>query len=73
MNEQTESRPTDGDLHGLEPLLTIHELSEYLGIPIATLYDWRTDGIGPKAVKLGRALRYPQSSVRLWISEQGDA
>jgi predicted DNA-binding transcriptional regulator AlpA len=44
----------------LEPLLTVHELSEYLGIPVATLYDWRVDGVGPKAVKLGRSLRYPR-------------
>lgn len=58
---------------GLEPLLTVQELSEYLGIPAATLYDWRTDGIGPKAVKLGRALRYPQSAIRAWIEEQADA
>lgn len=68
MNERT--APAHG---GLEPLLTIDELSEYLGIPVASLYDWRTDGVGPKAVKLGRALRYRQSSVRPWIEEQANA
>ncbi len=55
---------------GLERLLTVHELSDYLGIPVATLYDWRVDGVGPKAVKLGRALRYPESCVRTWIEEK---
>lgn len=44
---------------GLERLLTVAELSDYLGIAVATLYDWRVDGLGPKAVKLGRSLRYP--------------
>ncbi|MCW2752181.1 MAG: phage transcriptional regulator, AlpA [Aeromicrobium sp.] len=57
---------------GLERLLTIDELSTYLGIPVTTLYDWRTDGVGPKAVKLGRALRYPESRVRSWIEERLD-
>jgi hypothetical protein len=28
-------------LSGLEPLLSIEELSEYLHVPIRTLYDWR--------------------------------
>ena len=55
---------------GLERLLTIAELSDYLGIPVATLYDWRVDGVGPQAVKLGRALRYPESCVRTWIEER---
>ena len=55
---------------GLERLLTIHELSDYLGIPVATLYDWRVDGVGPRAVKLGRSLRYPESCVRAWIEEK---
>ena len=55
---------------GLERLLTIAELSDYLGIPVATLYDWRVDGVGPQAVKLGRALRYPESCVRTWIEEK---
>lgn len=55
---------------GLERLLTVIELSEYLGIPVATLYDWRVDGVGPRAVKLGRSLRYPESCVRAWIEEK---
>lgn len=71
LSDMSEQSPLPYD--GLDPLLTVGELSDYLGIPVATLYDWRTDGIGPKAVKLGRALRYPQSNVRLWIQERADA
>jgi predicted DNA-binding transcriptional regulator AlpA len=48
----------------LEHLLTVQELSDYLGIPVATLYDWRVDHRGPKAVKLGHALRYPERAIR---------
>lgn len=61
--------PTSTQVDGLERLLTVTELSEYLGIPVATLYDWRTEGVGPKAVRLGRALRYPVSWVRTWVEE----
>jgi excisionase family DNA binding protein len=57
---------------GLDRLLNIEELSQYLGIPVTTLRDWRVDGVGPKAVKLGRAIRYPESRVRDWIEEQLD-
>ena len=56
----------------LERLLTVQELSDYLGIPVATLYDWRVDHRGPKAVKLGHALRYPESAIRNWIQERLD-
>ena len=30
--------------HGLEPLLNIDELADYLGVPVSTIYDWRTNG-----------------------------
>ena len=32
---------------GLDPLLSIADLAEYLGVPVATIYDWRVDGKGP--------------------------
>ena len=35
--------------HGLEPLLNIDELADYLGVPVSTIYDWRTNGKGPRA------------------------
>lgn len=57
----------------LEPLLSVEELSDYLGVPVRTLYDWRVDHRGPKAVHAGRALRYPESAIRAWIQENLDA
>lgn len=58
---------------GLERLLSIEELSDYLGVPVRTLYDWRIDRRGPKALHAGRVLRYPDSAVRAWIQENLDA
>ncbi len=70
MNHDT-TIPATSDA-GLERLLSFQELSDYLGIPVATLYDWRVDHRGPKAVKLGHALRYPAGAVRAWLAEQLD-
>ncbi len=54
----------------LERLLTIEQLSGYLGVPVKTLYDWRTTHVGPRAVKVGRALRYPESAIIAWLADQ---
>lgn len=50
-----------------EQLMTTIELAEYLEIPIATLYSWRTKGEGPPAIKVGRHLRYRASDVERWL------
>jgi excisionase family DNA binding protein len=55
---------------GLEPMLTIDELAEYLALPVRTLYDWRLSGRGPCAVHVGRQLRYLVSDVESWLSQQ---
>jgi excisionase family DNA binding protein len=50
-----------------EQLMTTVELADYLEIPIATLYSWRTKGEGPPAIKVGRHLRYRASDVERWL------
>ena len=39
-------------------LWTVEETAQYLRVPPATLYQWRYLGIGPKAGRVGRFLRY---------------
>lgn len=46
------------------------DLAEYLGIPVATIYQWRHKGYGPPAVKIGRHLRYRRIGVDAWIAQQ---
>jgi excisionase family DNA binding protein len=53
----------------LERLLSADEVAEFLGIPIATLYQWRHKGTGPSAYRVGRHLRYEPSAVREWLDE----
>jgi predicted DNA-binding transcriptional regulator AlpA len=52
-------------------LWTPEEVSAFLGgVPVATLYQWRYKGIGPKGRRVGRHLRYKPSDVRAWIERQ---
>ncbi|MCR1785946.1 helix-turn-helix domain-containing protein [Nocardioides carbamazepini] len=57
-------------LSGLAPLISIEELSEYLNVPTRTLYDWRLAGRGPRAVHVGRQLRYFVTDVNEWLEQQ---
>ncbi|MEU4220869.1 helix-turn-helix domain-containing protein [Actinoplanes sp. NPDC026623] len=50
-------------------LWSVSDLSEYLGIPVGTLYQWRHRGQGPRARKVGRHLRYDPSDVQSWLDE----
>jgi excisionase family DNA binding protein len=52
------------------PLGTVEEVSDHLGVPINTLYQWRRKGVGPKASRVGRHLRYKWSDVDAWLESQ---
>lgn len=60
-------------LAGLEQLVGIEELSEYLGVPVKTIYDWRLAGRGPCAIRVGRHLKYAVSDVREWLASQRES
>ncbi|MDF1602200.1 helix-turn-helix domain-containing protein [Nocardioides sp. YIM 152315] len=55
---------------GLDPLLSIEDLAEYLGVPIATIYDWRVDGKGPRGIRVGRHVKFTTGDVLAWIETQ---
>lgn len=66
MDEQT------NNIEGLEPLISVQQLAEYLDVPPQRIYDWRMAGIGPKGHRLGRELRFPISEVRRWLAEHAE-
>jgi excisionase family DNA binding protein len=51
-------------------LMSIQDLSDYLGVPVNTLYQWRTKGKGPVGRKVGRHVRYRASDVDAWLDGQ---
>ena len=58
---------------GLDPLLSIEDLAEYLGVPVTTIYDWRVDGKGPCGVRVGRHVKFTGSDVLAWIDAQRES
>lgn len=62
MNDALHSSP-----HGLEPLLNINELADYLGIPVSTIYDWRTNGKGSRAYRFGKRVMFGITDIRAWM------
>jgi len=52
--------------------MTTPELAAFLGVPIATLRKWRREGVGPRAFKVGRHLRYRCSDVEAWLELRAD-
>lgn len=53
-----------------KPLATLPEVSEYLGVPANTLYQWRTKKLGPRSSRVGRHIRYRWDDVEKWLDEQ---
>lgn len=57
---------------GLEPLLGVAELAEYLGVPAQRIYDWRLSGVGPRGYRLGRELKFPVSEIERWLADRDE-
>ena len=55
-----------------EKLMTLADLAEFLGVPVATLYGWRHRGEGPRGYRVGRHVRYRRVEVEDWLRAQAD-
>jgi len=52
-------------------LLSLDDVAALLQVPKATIYNWRSRGDScPRAIKVGRHLRFRESDVRAWMDEQ---
>lgn len=60
----------DQEMESLEPLLTVQELADYLGVPVATIYAWRYRHEGPPGFRVGRHVRFRWRDVQQWIAQQ---
>ncbi|WP_235030139.1 helix-turn-helix transcriptional regulator [Nonomuraea solani] len=48
----------------------MEDVATFLGVPIATLYQWRHHRTGPRGRKIGRHLRYVPEDVMSWVQDQ---
>jgi excisionase family DNA binding protein len=72
-NASTGTGSFSAEAWGLDRLMDIAELAAYLGVPLSTIYDWRTRGKGPAAYRFGKHLKFAVSDVREWVAEQREA
>lgn len=64
----------DRKITAAERLWTIEDVSAYLGIPVGTLYQWRSKEYGPPGRRMGKYVRYRPADVRAWVdSLSGEA
>ena len=55
-----------------EDMITVEELSEWLKVPITTIYEWTASDKIP-SYKIGKYRRFDPSEIRLWIKRRGSA
>lgn len=46
------------------------ELAAYLGVPVQTIYQWRTRGYGPPGTRIGKHVRFRPADVEAWVAER---
>jgi len=51
----------------MDDVLTPDEVADILKIPKSTLYSWRHHRSGPKAVRVGRHLRYRRQDLEAYL------
>jgi excisionase family DNA binding protein len=56
----------------LSRLLTVQEVADLLQVPPKTIYAWRYKGVGPRAVPVGRYLRFKTEDVAAWLETLAD-
>ncbi|WP_420037928.1 helix-turn-helix transcriptional regulator [Streptomyces sp. cg28] len=47
--------------------VSVEDLAEELQIPKSTIYGWKTRGLGPQWIRVGKHLRARRSDVDTWL------
>jgi len=50
----------------------VDDLATELGVPLRTIYAWRSKGKGPRAATFSKHLRFRRADVEDWIELQMD-
>ncbi len=55
-----------------DQLLDVAELASYCNVAESAPYYWRKNGTGPRAVRVGRHLRYRRRDVDAWLEANAE-
>lgn len=55
-----------------EGFISPEALAELLGIPIRTIYSWRSRGLGPPSYRIGKHVRFRLDDVDEWLEERAE-
>lgn len=67
MSTARNAQSTEAAAPTCDRLWTVDDVSAFLGVPVGTLYQWRSRGEGPPCVRLGKHLRFDPDRVRAWF------
>ena len=56
--------------NAFEALLNEHDIARITGLSVASVRRWRLLKIGPRATKIGAAVRYKPEDVKLWLDSR---
>lgn len=59
--------------HAVPPpnlLFTPQSLADRFGVPVSTIYNWRSTGKGPRGFRVGKFVRYRHADVEAWEQAQ---
>jgi excisionase family DNA binding protein len=57
----------------LPELLTAPQLARYLGVPLSTVYHWRSKREGPPGFRVGKRLQFRAADVAAWLEAKESA
>ncbi len=57
----------------MSKLWSVHDVADFLGVPVKTIYQWRSKGYGPKGKRVGRYVRYTPEDVAAWVRSLDEA
>jgi predicted DNA-binding transcriptional regulator AlpA len=52
-----------------DPVLSLEQAAEFLTISPQTLLNWRVEGRGPRALKIGSRVKYRLSQLERFLAE----
>jgi len=51
-------------------LITASDVKDQIGTSVNTLANWRSEGVGPKYIKVGHMVKYRQSDIDAWLTSK---